>query len=602
MEKAEVDKKLVNKQITKYLNFLIFIVVAMTTILLVRAADLQGWRGDEFYQKSEENRLFRWEIPAERGVFSDRHGEPLVNNVKQYFKVKPDQLYSEREYITAEEALRLLVESPELIGYELEREYLYPISLAHVLGYVGSVEVEDLEIDRTLGLSDTLGKMGLEKKYDDLLRGVSGFKEFEVDALGRRQNKSVEVASKPGVNIQTSIDIGLTEVAWKALGEKKGAVVILDPETGQVLSLISSPSFNSNLLGQHRLLDNASKQEVKEMFLDEGLRFFNRAISGVYPPGSVFKLVTALAGLESGAFDQNTVVEDNGFIEVGGSRFANWYYTQYGRTEGAISLVRAIARSNDIYFYKAAELAGVDRLASLAERVGFGKVVGIELLGEKSGLVPNPAWKEKALGERWFLGNTFHMGIGQGDLLVTPLQLAQMIGMIVNHGELCTPSLLSENRPDCAGMGLSDANLDLVMEGMLGACSAGGTAYPFFEWNSLVGVGEDVDGGVINTSNPYDRLDAGSVVCKTGTAEFGASDGQGYRKTHAWYGMGVGDLPEGFPEKLVIMVLVESDDLEPFMEGSRDAAPVAKEIFDWIVMGGVGEEEEVVGDVSESSL
>ncbi|MCC6711520.1 MAG: hypothetical protein IT416_04200, partial [Candidatus Pacebacteria bacterium] len=571
------------------------------------------------------NRLFRTEIPAERGVFLDRYGDLLVVNQRAYHQIsEPTALYPHTQPITRDQALELTITQPFSVNYSLQRQYLRPFSMAHVLGYVTGVTAEDLQQDNQYKLTDSVGRAGLESYFNDLVKGRKGFREYEINALGKKLTEAKFEPPVQGRNLQTSLDPYLSTVAWRAMGDKTGSVVILDPETGKVLALVSTPAFDSNLFSPSNI---ATEQETKLSELrfalaDEKRLFFNRSVQGTYPPGSIFKLVTALAGLESGAFDTTTEVDDQGILEVGEYRYANWYYTQFGRTEGLISLVRAIARSNDTYFYKAAELLGVDNLVKQAELMGFGQSTGIELAGERAGLVPNPSWKEKTLGEKWFLGNTFHLGIGQGDLLVTPLQQAQMLQVFANHGHLCKPSLLADSQAvNCSSIGVSEAHLLAVEQGMIEACSTGGTAYPFFSWNQQ-------QTSRLEQNLPANKLiDSGVVACKTGTAEFGGEDERGYRKTHAWFGMTVGGLdqllaPElqvlgvntesksvavdvtaeadrdlqlerqtwlkkvqahGFPDSLVIVVLVESDEEQPYREGSRDAAPVAQTIWQWLL-------------------
>jgi penicillin-binding protein 2 len=611
---------------TKILSTLATIIMAL---LVVRVVDLQGFRGELFRQISEENRQFRVNIPAERGVFLDRYDQPLVVNTRSYYRYADIRaVYSDVVPLAQPEALQIQVSDPLAVGYDLRRQYTNPFSTAHVLGYASVVNPADLTADNSLGITDVVGRLGLERSYDDLLRGQDGYQEFEVNALGEKQAVQAKKEPTVGRPLNTTLDSALATVAWRAMGGNTGAVVILDAETGAVLALISLPSFNSNLFTP-KLDSNQDRQrlaQLQEALADERQLFFNRAISGTYPPGSVFKLITAVAGLESGAFDLESTVDDRGILEVGEYRFANWYYTQYGRTEGVISLIRAITRSNDTFFYKAAEWTGVEALVAKAREFGFGEPTGIEIPGEAAGLVPDPAWKEQTFGERWFLGNTYHLGIGQGDLLVTPLQLAQMMAVFGNGGKLCQPHVVAKEHKssslvECSSLGMSKRTLAAIQQGMIGACSSGGTAFPFFDWNDsrLAQLPEELSAS--------EQLNRGVVACKTGTAEFGAEDEQGYRQTHAWFGMTVGGLRQllaadlasgedltvsvstqsaltderefdlsakrtrwleqikefGFPNKLAIMVLVESNEEQPFAEGSREAAPIAREIFDWIV-------------------
>jgi penicillin-binding protein 2 len=618
---------------SRRINQLIWTVVRLTilalALLTIRVVDLQGVRGEFFRQVSEQNRQFRVNLPAERGVFLDRFGQPLVINTRQYFSYdNPSAAYSPTTPLSQSEALQLQTQQSLSVGFNLQRQYLRPFSMAHVLGYTSVVNKQDLANNASFLLTDAVGRLGLEERFDEQLRGRDGYQEVEINALGEKLAVQREVAPQPGRSLQTTLDPYLSTVAWRAMGDKSGAVIILDAETGEVLSLVSTPSFNSNLFTPN--FATADRQRISALqsaLADERQLFFNRAISGLYPPGSTFKLVTAVAGLESKALDLNTTVDDQGVLEVNDFVYANWYYTQYGRVEGLISLVRAIARSNDTYFYKAAEWTGVEALAQKAREFGFGSLSGVEITGEKAGLVPDPAWKEKTFGERWFLGNTYHFGIGQGDLLVTPLQLAQMVAVFGNDGRLCESRLIkdaADQRNNCSSLGVEEPNLAAVQEGMISACSAGGTAFPFFDWNTRR---EQLPENL----SPAEQIRRGVVACKTGTSEFGAADERGFRQTHGLFGMVIGGLPEllaedlvslsieseeasssvalvetklteaeldlnlerqawlrqvqthGLPQTLAIVVLIESDDAQPYAEGSREASPVARAIIDWLM-------------------
>jgi penicillin-binding protein 2 len=617
-----------NQTIVTLIRRLGWVAAAIVALLTIRVIDLQGWRGQIFRLISDENRQFRVNLPAERGVFLDRYGQPLVLNTRQYWRsTEPLKLYSPLEALPIDQALLAQVSEPLSVSYSLEREYLRPLSLAHTLGYISPVSETDLAADSALRLTDMIGRLGLEQQYDELLRGRDGYQEFEINSLGEKQAIQVEKPPQPGQSLRTTLDPFLSTVALRAMGGKSGAVVILDAETGALLALVSSPSFNSNLFAAVGSVDSANNElrqaALQQALTDERQLFFNRAVSGLYAPGSIFKLVTASAGLESGAIDLGTTVDDQGFIEAGGSRFANWYYTQYGRVEGGISLVRAITRSNDTFFYKAAEWTGIEKLAEKAREFGFGQITGVEIPSEKAGLVPDPEWKEKTFGERWFLGNTYHLGIGQGDLLVTPVQLSRLIGAFGNGGQLCQLSLITgQNRAEsdqCASLGLKPETLAAIQAGMVGVCSAGGTAFPFFDWNAAR------LGQLPVELSAAEQIRQGVAACKTGTAEFGGADERGYRHTHAWFGVvvgGVADLIQsdlttdlttepatgsalidettvdlaqeharwlaqvkqaGLPKTLAILVLVESDAEQPYLEGSADAAPVARRILDWMM-------------------
>jgi penicillin-binding protein 2 len=653
------------------IGFVTFIFVT----LIFRLVDIQLLNGKSFEKLADNNKTYRVNLPEERGVFLDRYNRPLVYNKPVYFKLdSADSLYSEKTRINHDQALDIMSQDSDLIRMELERMYLYPKSISHVLGYIGSVSVEDLDEDSSLYISDKIGKFGLEKEFQDFLKGSKGSKIFEINALGEKQRLIAEEKGFPGKNIPTTLDPYLSEISLSAMGDNKGAVVILDASNSEVLSLVSTPAFDNSTLSESfsdEKLERKRMLDITDSFTNPQKLFFNRAISGAYPPGSIFKIITALAGLEGKKIDKDTSVLDEGVLKVGEYSYANWYFTQFGRKEGDISLLRAISRSNDIYFYKVAEWVGPEKLREMAELFSLGQKTGIQLQSEVLGVIPDPEWKQRVIGERWFLGNTYHMGIGQGNILVSPIQIAQMVQGVANNGNLCKATLIKDSfgesgmgllgvgsifgQSRCGEVGVLEENTELVLQGMLDACSAGGTGFPFFNYNSEIlgdrdndvsrnGVGSDEElesdfgaGGSVN-----DLINKGAVACKTGTSEFGGVDENGYRNTHAWFAAVVGtkDLVKeaiesrkktlldelenggeivgggeesvqlgeneasgdanekegginrdlwldgvekyGFPDKIVILVLVESDEINPHKEGSKDAGPVAKEIFDWV--------------------
>lgn len=584
--------------------FLFVSLLAIFSLLLVRLIDVELFHGADFFAKAQANRYFVKKNPSERAIFLDRYGQPLVENEKQYFKYEQkDQLYSDKTFISRDEALPLLASDSASVGYEFTRNYPYKEALASVLGYLSPVTDKDLQKNPALSLNARIGSLGLEQFFDNYLQSKASLEKFERNALGQKQRLVEETPAVYGQNIQTSLDPYLGELAYEAMAGKKGAVVIMDASNGEVLVLLSSPSFDANVFEEHFInsLYKRSTQDslgkIKNYLNDKNQVFFNRSVSGAYPPGSVFKLITALAALEEGVIDQNTVVDDQGTLKVGDYEYANWYFTQYGRVEGAVSVQKALARSNDIFFYKAAEWLGPTKLAEYAHLFGFGSKTGLQSSHEATGLVPDSKWKEMQKGEAWYLGNTYHFGIGQGDLLVTPLQVATMTQALANHGNLCQSSFLPVIQKNCRDLSISERNLNLVLSGMLSACSQGGTAYPLFPYNSRL--------VTILDSNLSDneKIDRGMIACKTGTAEFGAADERGYRQTHAWTTAIVGIDQEklststdgakksqwlelvkthGFPKKLVITVLVESSSDKIYSEGSQDAAPVIAQILQWM--------------------
>lgn len=595
----------------------------MGGVLIWRLIDVQLIRGQTFRSQAEDNRLHSFVIHPDRGVFLDRYGQPLVWNQRSYFQVDDAQaLYHQRQPLSTEQAQQLLATNSAVVQTDSVRTYRYPEALAHALGYVGAVTADDLKENPQLRSDEVIGRAGLELTQERALHGLPGKELYEINAQGKRQRLVDTEPARPGQNVTTTFDPYLSEVAYQALKGQKGAVVIADAQTGELLSLVSAPSFNPNLLTQpliNEAEDQQRKATIAALFASPEKPFFNRAVSGSYPPGSVFKIVTALGGLETKAADASTQVIDEGVLKVGEYEYGNWYYRQYGRTEGPITIVRALARSNDIYFYKLAEWEGPDTLADYARLLGLGRPTEIQIPAETSGLVPDPAWKQQRFGEPWYLGNTYHFGIGQGDLLVSPVQVAQMMQAVANDGELCQLSVISHQPERCKELGLSPDTLTLVKQGLLDACSSGGTAFPFFPYNTERRTGESVAKDLQN----------GAAACKTGTAEFGGVvDSQGHRKTHGWFvtTFGVnrdqllGATPSAqvqtattpsdntptattdpqdlallrqkwveevrrgsFPSQLVIAVLVESDENKIYKEGSADAAPIAKAILDWML-------------------
>ncbi|MEK7111139.1 MAG: penicillin-binding transpeptidase domain-containing protein, partial [Patescibacteria group bacterium] len=376
-------------------------------VVLARMAVLTVFRGNELRRRADENRILIRKIPAPRGIIFDRNSKALTRNV------------------------------PE------GRTYPFGNNFPHLVGFVSEVSEEEIKNDPSLNPGDIIGKSGLERQYDKSLRGIDGAELIEVDANGNLLGVLEEQLPQPGEDIYTYLDVDLQIAMTESLGGRKGAAVAIDPTDGSILGLASSPAFDPNVFlkkenpaEQDPVLQDNSKK-IQDLLTDTvNLPLFNRAVSGEYPPGSIFKLVTATAGLTENKINSRTLVNDTGEIRVGAFRFGNWYFDQYGKTEGEIGITRALGRSNDIFFYKVGEWLGPDLLANWAVKMGLGKKTGIDLTGEADGLIPDPKWKEKTTGERWFLGNTYHMAIGQGDVQLTPLQAVMMAGAVVT-GELC---------------------------------------------------------------------------------------------------------------------------------------------------------------------
>lgn len=523
----------------KYLFYGILIIGAL--LLFGRLFELQIIYGARNREVAEGNRIRKIVDPAPRGVILDRNGRELVRNVPLY-RIK-DSSQPEWQTISREQALKIEAkgEDPDNFRVDIGRSYIYGPALAHILGYLGELNIQEVSSGKG-NSGDLTGRTGIEEQYNYLLRGVDGGEVYEVNAIGERIREIGKSQPIPGKNLHLTIDAQLSGVAFQALEGKPGAVVVTNAKNGQVLALVSSPSFDPQNI-------------TPEVLNDATMPMFNRAISGLYPPGSTFKIVTGTAGLQEGKIDENTLYEDKGFIQVGTFNYNNWYYTQYGRTEGQINLIKAFQRSTDTFFYKVGEWVGPDKLAFWAKEYGLGQETGLDIPGEVAGLVPDPEWKERVIGERWFLGNTYHFAIGQGDLLTTPLQINMMTGVVANGGKLCRPRILGQENKgeeECQDLKIKPENLKLIAEGMKEVCSTGGTAFPFFNFKP-------------------------QVACKTGTAEFGPLV-NGKRETHAWLTAFAPfdsfDSAQDKPE-IVVTVLVEGGG-----EGSYVAAPIAKKVIE----------------------
>jgi penicillin-binding protein 2 len=404
--------------------------------------------------------------------------------------------------------------------------------------------------------------LGIEEQYESVLRGVNGKELIETDALGRTIKKIGEKQPFSGRDVRLTLDLRLQKLVKDAfLDKEKGAVVASDPSTGEILAVYSSPSFDPNLFTMPQTVE--SSKALKNILESKESPLFNRAIGGVYPSGSTFKIVTAAAGLETGKISAKTEIEDVGEIKIGPYRFPNWYFLQYGGKDGMVNVVRALKRSNDIFFYKAGEMVGLDSLVLMARKFGLSEKTGIDFPHESKGLMPDEEWKKKTIGDNWYLGDTYHLAIGQGYLLVTPLQINLMTNVIANGGKLCRPHLRLNDQSDsnasdvlCWDIGLKTETISLIKEGMKEACLEGGTAWPFFDFKiqSL-------------TSQETEKI---SVGCKTGTAEFGDPN----NNTHGWFTVFA---PFEKP-KITMTILVEGAG-----EGSNVAAPVAKKVLsEWL--------------------
>lgn len=526
------------------------LVVLVLLVFIGRLFSLSVVHGAQNRELSEGNRIRLVQTEAPRGRILDRNGGVLAQSQTSYLLTKDGNSGS----ITNQQAQDL--EKQGLAGENfkgdlgqikqgVKRVYTLGDVTAHALGYTSVANSSDFENNPNLSKVNSVGRLGVEQAYDSFLQGKPGEKLVEVDATGNKISILGDVQPIAGRDIHITLDSNLQKIAFDALkkqadkiGTKKGAVIIQNPQTGEILALASVPSFDPFSIGKS--------------VGDPDQPFFDRAIQGVYPPGSVFKLAVAMAGLTSGKITPDTEIEDVGHFDLSGTTFSNWYWNQYGRTDGIIKIDRAIARSNDVFFFKAAQIIGIDDLHKMLVKLGFGQVTGVDLPGEAFGLVPDGVWKKSTLGEDWYVGDTMHLGIGQGFLLTTPIQISRMASYVAS-GKLTKPYVVSkidaglgggevDFKSDVISSNLVDQRfLDVVRSGMEQACQTGGTGVPFFD-------------------APY------KVGCKTGTAEKTQGD------PHAWF-----TAYAPFDRPVVTVTVV----IENGGEGSIVAGPVAREMLDW---------------------
>lgn len=540
--------QIVKESTWRIIFFSILCLIAFFVIFL-RLFHLQIVRGSANRELADGNRIQVKIIHAPRGVIFDRRGVILAANSPAFRLNDPTSAGHKVRLVTRGEALEWEVKNDHRFpNLEVDNVRTYPMGeeFAHVVGFTGEISEEQLKEKefKDYHAGDLIGKTGVEATYEKLLRGVDGGEIIEVDSLGRKIRTLRLKPPIPGQNIYLSIDAPLQEKLFELMKESLvksgsccGAAVALDPGSGKILALLSLPSFDPNIFAQ-----STDDSTISEIFSRSTAPILNRVIGGTYPPGSTFKIVSALAALSSGKVTKDTTFQDNGVIYLGPYKFTNWYFNQYGKTEGAVNLVKALERSNDIYFYEISRLIGENALIDWSKKLYLGGKLTIDLPGEEQGLIPDNEWKEETFGQPWYPGDTLQMAIGQGFVLTTPLQILGITSYIGADGILYQPQLLLSDKPKILASNLlPKEKLDLVKEGLKLVPKVGGTAWPFFTFP-------------IKTAG------------KTGTAEYGDPKD----RTHAWY---TSFAPADDP-KIALTILIEGGG-----EGSSVAAPIAKEAY-----------------------
>lgn len=446
----------------------------VVALLGVRLWYLQVRDGPYYQDLAENNRMRAVLVEPARGLVYDRNGVLLVNNVPSFtlyvsledvkdrpalvaklngllglepeviekkLAVKgPRQLPRKiKDRMTLREAT--LIESHRLdlpgvmVEVESQRNYLHGVVGGHLIGYVGEVSADQLERPEgeDLHQGSLIGQYGIEKSFDRVMRGKAGQKSVEVDALGHAKRTTVIERPQPGNDLYLTIDVRLQKLAEELLGEEDGAIVALDPTNGEVLALASRPAFDPNMMSRE-----LTGKQWEQIVQNERHPLTNRALQGQYPPGSTFKIVMAAAALESHTMTPTTPVHCNGGYQFGKRLFRDWKKGGHG----TVDLDEAIVHSCDVYFYQVGQRMGIETIHQYGKMFGLGKETGIELPSERTGIMPSPAWKEKAKKEQWFPGETISVSIGQGYVTVTPLQMATLVGTVANDGVAYRPHLL----------------------------------------------------------------------------------------------------------------------------------------------------------------
>lgn len=576
----------------RYVFFSLILAVIMGGLGL-RSAYLQLWQGKTFRAQAEGNRITILPLPAPRGLIFDTEGKLLVDNIastdlildpallprldeegsilEELPRIVPElsidklrtQLAAAREQrrtvvllkaLDHDTILRLETMHPAIPGIRLVsalvRNYSFPDVLAHVLGYTSPITSEELQTNRQLLPTDMTGKAGIEKFYESTLRGEPGFTYVETNAEGRPQADLGKQDAAAGKNIQLNIDLPFqehiydvfreTEAARKEKGiaePLRGAVVALEPKTGAVRALASYPGFDINAFSQP-----ARVKETAGLFTAETKPLFNRAVNGMYPPGSTIKPFLAAGALQEDIISRETTVMSHGGIRIGIWNFPDWKAGGHGLTD----VKKAISESVNTFFYlitggdETRQGLGVERATAYLKDFGWGEATGIDLPQEAGGFLPSPEWKERAKQEAWYIGDTYHLAIGQGDVLVTPLQVGVATAAIAN-GQYRYQPRIAQRPSQRFPLRTNPAELALVREGMRQTVTDGS--------------------GRRLASLPI------ALAGKTGTAQIGGDE-----KTHAWFtSFGPYEDPD-----LVVTVL-----LEEAGEGDKVAVPFAEKVWQW---------------------
>jgi penicillin-binding protein 2 len=571
----------------------VIVVGAVFLFLLLRLWHLQVLEGMHFFALSTNNSLRVRPVEAPRGFILDRHREILVENrpsfdvfvtpedvarnpatvraIAEVLGIDPQAVVDriaegmERPYQplllrkSIDDRLLAAVEERKLdlpgVTLQIRPVRAYPTEgmAANILGYVSEVSQAQLtrEEFQDFRPGEHIGQAGIEQRFDAFLRGIDGGAQMEVDARGRALRELSRLDPRSGLNLLLTLDRRLQSAAEEAMRDKDGAVVVLNPSTGEILAMVSKPSYDPNLFAQGLTVEG-----WRDLIHNPKHPLQNRVLQAQYPPGSVFKIITAMAGLESGAITPETRFYCGGSFSLGRFTFADWKKGGHGW----LDLRGGITNSCNVYFYQVALKTGIDEMARVANEFGLGQPPGLGLGDEARGIVPSPAWKKEHQGDAWYPGNTVITGIGQGLVVTSPMQIARMVAAVANGGILYRPwvlkrveslggDVIEEYEPEIVRrVNIRPETMAVVREGMLGV----------------------VDHGTGRRAH----VDGVAIAGKTGTAQVVRKEEAKRRKDlkdHGWF---AGFAPFENPQ-LVVVVLVENGGF-----GGQVAAPVAKAVFE----------------------
>ena len=597
-----VDARVVQQRVI----LAVVVVLLMVAALVARLYHLQITQYEHHTTLSENNRVHVQPIPPARGRIYDRNGKVLADNrpsfslnitrervpdlpgtfeLLQSLLALPDEDFerarkrltqARRPFesvpvmfeLTDDQIARIAVNQFRLPGVEVQasfvRHYPYSHHFAHAVGYVGRINEQELKRIDPVAYVGThyIGKTGIERYYEELLHGTVGYEEVETNARGRVLRVLSRTDPLSGRDLVLHLDSRLQAVAEQALGDRRGAVIAIEPATGGVLAFVSKPGFDPNLF-----VTGISYKDYGALrdSLDQPL--FNRVLRGLYPPGSTVKQMVALAGLDSGVVGRGNRVFDPGFYQLPNHshKYRNW--NRGG--DGWVDMRLAIVRSNDTYFYDLAHKLGIDRLHEYMSRFGLGSRVSIDMWEEAAGLMPSRDWKRGARRQPWYPGETLITGIGQGYMLASPLQLAQSVALIANRGVWKRPRLLMH--ADGQGPDESGTPPDIVLKNP-------------DDWQFIIDAMRDVMHAPNGTARAAALGAPYEMAGKTGTAQVVAiAQGERYdsaalQERHRDHALFVGFAPANDP-RIAVAVMVENGE-----SGGRVAAPVARQVFDaWLL-------------------